>query len=105
MMLPMSFYLGIDAGGTKTVCILGDESQTLARATGGSIKHMRVGEEQAALNLQQVVKVALTKVGILGEAVTASCVGTAGCANSFVRGLGERVADGAGGRHHRGLRG
>ena len=44
-MLPMSFYLGIDAGGTKTVCILGDESRTLARATGGSIKHMRVGEE------------------------------------------------------------
>ena len=63
MMLPMSFYLGIDAGGTKTVCILGDESRTLARATGGSIKHMRVGERQAALNLQQVVKEALTKWG------------------------------------------
>jgi len=74
----MSFYLGIDAGGTKTVCILGDASHTLARVAGGSIKHMRVGEEQAALNLQQVVKDALTRVGILGEAMTASCVGSAG---------------------------
>src|SRR5450631_3922028 len=78
MMLPMSYYLGMDAGGTKTICILGDESRTLARATGGSIKHMRVGEEQAALNLQQVVKEALTQTGILGEQVAASCVGTAG---------------------------
>ena len=74
----MSFYLGMDAGGTKTVCILADESRTLARATGGSIKHMRVGEEQAALNLQQVVKDALTLAGMLGEQVAASCVGTAG---------------------------
>jgi len=74
----MPYYLGIDAGGTKTICVLGDESRTLVRATGGSIKHMRVGEEQAALNLQGVVKDALTQVGILGEAVAASCVGTAG---------------------------
>ena len=97
-MLPMSFYLGIDAGGTKTVCILGDESRTLARATGGSIKHMRVGEEQAALNLQQVVKEALNQIGILGEEVAASCVGTAGARiPSFALWVKESLSEQVGG--------
>lgn len=94
----MSYYLGVDAGGTKTVCILGDESQTLARVAGGTIKHMRVGEEQAALNLQQVVKDVLTKVGILGEEITASCVGSAGSRiPSFATWVKESLAEQVGG--------
>lgn len=77
-MVRMAFFLGIDAGGTKTICVIGDEGRTLARAQGGSIKHMRVGEEQAARNLEAVVREALEQAGLQGDQVAASCIGMAG---------------------------
>jgi N-acetylglucosamine kinase-like BadF-type ATPase len=38
----MAYFLGIDAGATKTNCVLGTETDVLARARGGSIKVARV---------------------------------------------------------------
>jgi glucosamine kinase len=78
MMVRMAFFLGIDAGGTKTICVIGDESRTLARAQSGSIKHMRVGEEQAARNFETVVREALERASLAGEQMVATCVGLAG---------------------------
>ncbi|HVJ06887.1 MAG TPA: BadF/BadG/BcrA/BcrD ATPase family protein [Acidisarcina sp.] len=74
----MAFFLGIDAGGTKTVCAIGDETRILARAQGGSIKHMRVGKEQAGENLRAVVGEALQAAGVRADQIASSCVGTAG---------------------------
>lgn len=78
MMLPMAFFLGIDAGGTKTVCAIGDETRVLARTHSGSIKHMRVGEELADENLRTVVRQSLDLAGVRPDQIASSCVGMAG---------------------------
>lgn len=74
----MAFYLGLDAGGTKTAALLGDESRILARAAGGSIKPLRVSIEQAQENLCALLAEITRLSGIDLHQVTASCVGTAG---------------------------
>ena len=38
----MSFFLALDAGGTKTDYVLADETRELARVRTGTIKRMRV---------------------------------------------------------------
>ncbi len=43
----MAFYLGLDAGGTKTECALADDERIVARAVGGCIKPLRVPAEEA----------------------------------------------------------
>jgi glucosamine kinase len=74
----MAFYLGLDAGGTKTTALLGDESRILARAVGGSIKPLRVSIEQAQQNLRALLAEIARLSGVDLRQVTASCVGTAG---------------------------
>src|SRR5580692_1132798 len=74
----MSLFLAIDAGGTKTRCLLADESQVLARAATGSVKLMRVGEAEASARLQvMLTEVAVTARVALTE-VSQTCIGIAG---------------------------
>ena len=48
----MSFFLALDAGGTKTDYVLADETRELARVRTGSIKRMRVDAATASQNLE-----------------------------------------------------
>ncbi|MGB7191235.1 MAG: BadF/BadG/BcrA/BcrD ATPase family protein [Acidobacteriaceae bacterium] len=74
----MALFLGIDAGGTRTRAALGDDTRVLARATGGSIKPLRVSREEARVNLAAVLADVARQSGVDLRQVTASCVGTAG---------------------------
>lgn len=74
----MAYFLGIDAGGTKTTAVLGDESHVLARAAGGSIKPLRVSLEQAQQNLSNLLEEIARKSEVNLREISASCVGTAG---------------------------
>jgi glucosamine kinase len=74
----MSFFLGFDAGGTKTTCALGNDSQILIRATGGSIKPLRVSFEEARENMRSLLDEVAAKSGVDLRGVSASCIGTAG---------------------------
>lgn len=74
----MAFFLGLDAGGTKTTALLGDDTRILARTTGGSIKPLRVSIEQAEENLAALLADAAKKSGVDLKQITATCVGTAG---------------------------
>jgi glucosamine kinase len=74
----MAFFLGFDAGGTKTTCALGDDTRLLLRATGGSIKPLRVSFEQARENMRLLLEDIAAKSGIDLRGVSASCIGTAG---------------------------
>jgi N-acetylglucosamine kinase-like BadF-type ATPase len=76
----VSYYLGIDGGGTKTTCAVGDESHLLATATAGPSNIVRVGESQARLSLQQSVRQACAAAGIAPAQVSYSCVGGSGAA-------------------------
>jgi glucosamine kinase len=86
----MSLFLAIDAGGTKTRCLLADETRILGRAVAGSIKLMRVGEAEASTRLRAMLtEVALT-AGVALSEVTQTCIGLAGLSIDAVREWAER---------------
>jgi glucosamine kinase len=51
----MSYFLAIDAGGTKTDCLLADDYRELARVRTGTIKRMRGDEAECAANLDSAL--------------------------------------------------
>ena len=75
----MAFYLGIDGGGTKTRCILADETTAIAKAmTGGNI--VRLGERQAKEALQSAIGQVCSAGKISPSQIRAVCIGVAGAA-------------------------
>src|ERR1700722_10723796 len=74
----MSFFLALDAGGTKTDYVLADETRELARVRTGTIKRMRVDAATAGQNLESALAELSGQTGISMASVTRTCVGTAG---------------------------
>lgn len=74
----MPYFLGVDAGGTKTEFVLGDESRELARVRAGTIKRMKADAETAEMNLETALKQLQGASGIRLESITRCCIGTAG---------------------------
>lgn len=95
----MAYFLAIDAGGTKTDYLLADNSRMLARARSGTIKRMRADAFTALRNLEQGLLRLQEASGVAPEAITQTCVGTAGntvaLVTDFLRHeLGARVGGG-----------
>jgi len=76
----LPYYLGIDGGGTKTTCAVGDETRLLATATAGASNIIRVGEIQAREALLQSVRQACAAAGITPAQISRTCVGGSGAA-------------------------
>src|SRR5665213_4095313 len=74
----MAYYLGLDAGGTKTECALAQEDTVLAHATGGTIKILRARSEEADKNLDDLLQTISARSGISLDSITCTCVGLAG---------------------------
>ena len=74
----MSYFLAVDAGGTKADYVLADETRELARVRGGTIKRMRADEDSASGNLDKSLTELTALAGIPMSAVARTCVGTAG---------------------------
>ena len=74
----MAYYLGIDGGGSKTTCAVGDDDSILATAITGPSNIVRVGEAEARRSLHQGIEQACTAAGISRQQVTRACVGAAG---------------------------
>jgi glucosamine kinase len=90
MMAAMSLFLAIDAGGTKTRCLLADETHVLARASTGSVKLMRVSEEEATGRLRGMLTEVAAAAGVPLSGVTRTCIGLAGSTIDAVREWAER---------------
>lgn len=76
----MLYYLGIDGGGTKTTCAVGDSTKLLATATAGPSNIVRVGAAQARDSLHLAIRQACAAAGITPEQVERTCVGGSGAA-------------------------
>ncbi len=76
----MAYYLGIDGGGTKTRCVLGDETTVLATSMSGGSNIVRLGETQAREALHAAVRHACTAARISADQIRAICIGVAGAA-------------------------
>jgi glucosamine kinase len=85
------YYLGIDGGGTKTLCAVGDESKLLATATAGPSNVLRVGEAQARESLHRSVRHACAAAGITPAQLTSTCIGAAGAARPEVAEIVRRI--------------
>jgi len=80
----MSLFLAIDGGGTKTECMLADERRVLARASTGTVKLMRVSEEEATSRLQTMLVEVAALAGVSLSEVERTCFGLAGLSNPAV---------------------
>jgi N-acetylglucosamine kinase-like BadF-type ATPase len=87
----VAFYLGIDGGGTKTRCALGDETTTLASAVAGGSNVIRVGEAQAREALQSAVREVCAAARIDPTRIGRVCIGAAGAARPEVAGKIQRI--------------
>ena len=74
----MAYYLGVDGGGSKTTCVVGDESSILAAVTVGASNITRVGEGCARNALQQAIREACVAARINPRQVLRACIGAAG---------------------------
>ncbi len=94
----MSLFLAIDAGGTKTSCLLADENRVLGRAATGTVKLMRVTEQEATSRLRDVLAEVSMAAGVGLSEVSRTCVGLAGISIDAVREWAEReIGDVVGG--------
>src|SRR5579863_445945 len=82
------YFLGIDGGGTKTTCAVGDESRLLVTATAGPSNIVRVGGARARESLHKCVAQACAAAGITPEQISRTCAGGSGAARPE---LGEAV--------------
>ncbi len=74
----MAYYLGIDGGGSKTTCAVGDEVSLLAKVTAGPSNITRVGEARAREALQKAIREACVAAQIAPQQVQRACIGVAG---------------------------
>jgi glucosamine kinase len=77
----MRYVLGLDGGGTKTECVLMDESRLVVTSSrGGPSNPMRVGFGGALAAVCEAVRMAIAAAKISSNAVAALCAGLAGTA-------------------------
>lgn len=87
----MSLFLGIDGGGTKTTCALGDETTVLAISHAGACNVVRVGEAQAVRELQTAISHACTQANKSPLRIRSAFVGAAGAGNPQINAAMRRV--------------
>ena len=80
----MAIFLGIDGGGTKTTCLVGDEISLLATATSGGSNIIRLGEHEARLGLHEAIRRACETAKTDLSAVHRVCVGMAGAGRAQI---------------------
>jgi N-acetylglucosamine kinase-like BadF-type ATPase len=74
----VSFFLGIDGGGTKTECVIGDERQVLGSSVGSTIKIKKVGENAAGQALEAAIGEACRSAKVTPRDIRRTCIGIAG---------------------------
>lgn len=87
----MALYLGIDGGGTKTECAVGDDSAILGRSKTGGSKVQRVGEQRAREALHEAIVQACQQARRDPGAITHACVGIAGASQPDARDTVRRI--------------
>jgi glucosamine kinase len=85
------FFLGIDGGGTKTRCVVGNEHSVLAMGSGSGCNIVRVGEACARDSLSGAIHEACVQAGLSPQQIVRTCAGVAGAADDGVASLVQRV--------------
>lgn len=87
----MAYYLGIDGGGSKTKCAVGDETSVLATVTAGPSNITRVGEARARESLHQAIREACAAAKIDPRQLRHACIGAAGAGREEIAAVVRRI--------------
>src|SRR5437868_6622063 len=74
----MRLFLGIDGGGSKTECVVANETDILGRFTAGTCKIQRVGKDAATASWRAAVQGAFYAAKVPTDGVVHTCFGIAG---------------------------
>lgn len=80
----MAVFLGIDGGGSKTSCLIGDETSVVGTGTAAGSNIVRVGEAQARESLASAIRQACTVANIKPSQIARVCVGLAGAGRTEI---------------------
>jgi N-acetylglucosamine kinase-like BadF-type ATPase len=87
----VAYYLGIDGGGSKTTCVVGDEVSLLGSAIAGPSNITRVGEGRARESLHEAIHRACADAKIDPMHVGRACVGVAGAGREEIASVLHRI--------------
>ena len=74
------YYLGIDGGGSKTRCALGDETSVLASSMVGGSNLVPLGEARAREAIHAAIRQACATANVSPNRIRQVCIGAAGAA-------------------------
>jgi glucosamine kinase len=87
----VGIFLGIDGGGTKTSCIIGDENSVLGAGMSAGSNVVRVGERRARKSLGAAIRQACAAANITPAQISRTCVGIAGGTLPEIAGVVHRL--------------
>lgn len=90
----MALFLGIDGGGSKTECALGDETRVLARAQAAACKIQSAGRQEARAALHQAIGMACVAAEVERASIQHTCIGLAGAADPEIAKLARELVGG-----------
>jgi glucosamine kinase len=80
----MALFVGIDGGGTKTRCALGDDTRLLATSVTGASNVVRVGLDPAREALHAAIRNVCEAASVSLDRIKNICIGAAGAARKEV---------------------
>jgi glucosamine kinase len=80
----VAFFLGIDGGGSKTSCLIGDDSAVLGAGSAGPSNVIRVGEKIAGESLEAAIRQACAVAKITPAQIDRTCIGASGAGRTEI---------------------
>lgn len=90
----MAIFLGIDGGGSKTSCLIGDETSVLGSGSAGGSNFVRGGEAAAKESLAAAIEQACRVANVRVNQIACTCAGMAGVVSSETADTVERILAG-----------
>jgi glucosamine kinase len=87
----VAIFLGIDGGGSKTSCLIGDEHSVLGSGAAAGSNVVRVGEAHAKAALATAIRQACVTAKMSSSQINRTCIGLAGAASPGVSELVRRM--------------
>jgi glucosamine kinase len=87
----VGIFLGIDGGGSKTSCVIGDEKNVLGSGKAGASNVARVGEERARKAISAALRAACAMANVAPTQIQRTCAGMAGGARPETAATVKRV--------------
>ena len=87
----MAIFLGIDGGGSKTSCLIGDENSVLGSGAAAGSNIVRVGEAKAREALAAAIGQACGMAGVTPSRINRTCMGLAGAGQPEIAEIAQRL--------------